>query len=92
MKPFVPNVIRGQVEDLQSFDLLGNASADVANTSVLEIVVPHVQDAEGVVRAQDGAQMLAILWPQMVAPQPQLLQILVELHSSHCKSHRHPHR
>lgn len=87
MKPFVPNVIGGQVEDLQSFDLLGNASADVANTSVLEIVVPHVQDAEGVVRAQDGAQMLAILWPQMIAPQPQLLQILVELHSSHCKSH-----
>ena len=36
------------------------------------------------VRAQYGAQVLPVLWTQVVCTQPQLSQVLIELHSSHC--------
>ena len=58
---------------MQSFRLFGHAGTDVPDASVLQVVVPHVQDVEGVVCAEDGAQVLAVLRTQVVATQPQLL-------------------
>jgi len=33
--------------------------------------------------AKDAPKVLAILWTQVVAAQPQLLEVLIELHCSH---------
>ena len=49
----------------------------------LEAVFPHVEDSESVVGAEYGAEMLAVLWSQMVGSQPQLRQVLIELHGRH---------
>lgn len=85
MKAFMSDIVRGEIESKKTGGLLRHASADVPDASVLKVVVSHVQDSKGVVSPQDGAQMLAVLRSQVVASQPQLLQVLVELHRCHCK-------
>ena len=51
----------------------------------LETVVPDIEDMQGVVSAQDGAEVLPVFRPQAVAGQPQLTKVLIELHCSHCQ-------
>ena len=49
----------------------------------LEVVIAKVKYAQGMVGAKDAAKMLAVLRTKVVAAQPQLLEVLVELHRSH---------
>lgn len=88
MEPVMAYVIGGQVQRLQTVHLLGHSSTDVADTGILEVVVSHIENAKGVVGAQNGAQMLAILGTQVVAAQPEFLQVLIELHGRHCRRDR----
>ena len=50
----------------------------------LQVVLADIEHSESVVGAQDGAEVLPVLRAQVVCSQPQLLQVLIELHSSHC--------
>ena len=83
MESFVSNIVGREVDLVQALCLLSHACTDVLDTGILHVIVPHIQDLKGMVSTEDGAQMLTVLRAQVVTPQPQLLQVLIELHGSH---------
>lgn len=53
VESILSNVVGGEIEYMKTFCLLCHTRTDVSDASILKVVVPYVQDPEGVVSTED---------------------------------------
>jgi len=83
VETLLTNAVGSEVEYLQAHLLLSYTCTNIPYATVLEVVIAKIKQAQGMVGAKDAPKVLAILWTQVIAAQPQLLEVLIELHCSH---------